>query len=148
MRRRLLPFGSMLRDYLIWDNRKYIVTSRRVIQLSGVFNKNVTDSSLEKVNDVKMEQTFLGRLLDFGDVEILTASEQGINLFKHIGKPIRFKTDMLNAKARLELEHAGGARPAELDVPALIARLDDLRKHGVLGEEEFQKKKAELLAKL
>ena len=144
----LLPFGSMLRDYLIWDNRKYVVTSRRVIQISGVFNKDVTDSSLEKVNDVKMEQSFLGRLLDFGDIEILTASEQGINLFKHIGSPIRFKTAMINAKAKLELEHAGGGKPAEMDVPALIARLDDLRKHGVLSEEEFQKKKAELLAKL
>jgi uncharacterized membrane protein YdbT with pleckstrin-like domain len=144
----ILPFVSILRDYLIWDNRKYVVTSRRVIRMSGVFNKDITDSSLEKVNDVKMEQTFLGRLLDFGDIEILTASEQGINLFKHIGRPIHFKTAMINAKAKLEVEHAGGGKPAEMDVPALIARLDDLRKHGVLSEDEFQKKKAELLAKL
>jgi hypothetical protein len=33
-----------------------------------------------------MEETFLGRLLDFGYIEILTAGEQGINLFKHIGR--------------------------------------------------------------
>jgi uncharacterized membrane protein YdbT with pleckstrin-like domain len=144
----LLPFGSMLRDYLIWSNRKYIVTSRRVIQISGMFSKNVTDSSLEKVNDVKMEQSFLGRLLDYGDVEILTASELGVNLFRRIGRPIRFKTAMLNAKARLEQEQAGGGKSAEMDIPALIAHLDDLRKHGVLSEEEFQKKKADLLAKL
>ena len=41
-----------------------------------------------------------------------------------------------------------------LDVPTvddaknLIAQLDGLRKHGVLSEEEFQQKKAQLLAKL
>ena len=144
----LLPFVSMLRDYLIWSNRKYIVTSRRVIQISGTFSKNVTDSSLEKVNDVKMGQSFLGRLLDYGDVEILTASELGVNLFRRIGRPIRFKTAMLNAKARLEQEQAGGGKSAEMDIPSLIAHLDDLRKHGVLSEEEFQKKKADLLAKL
>ncbi len=46
----LLPLGSMGRDYLIWGNRKFVVTTRRVIQVLGVFSKNVTDSSLEKVN--------------------------------------------------------------------------------------------------
>jgi uncharacterized membrane protein YdbT with pleckstrin-like domain len=137
----------MGRDYLIWGNRKFVVTTRRVIQVSGVFSKNVTDSSLEKVNDVKMEQSFLGRLLDYGDIEILTASELGANLFRRIGRPIRFKTAMLNAKAKLETEQASGGRRQELDVPTLIAQLDGLRKQGVLTEEEFQKKKAELLTK-
>jgi len=143
----LLPLGSMGRDYLIWGNRKFVVTTRRVIQVSGVFSKNVTDSSLEKVNDVKMEQSFLGRLLDYGDIEILTASELGANLFRRIGRPIRFKTAMLNAKAKLETEQASGGRRQEPDVPALIEQLDGLRKQGVLTEEEFQKKKAELLTK-
>jgi len=144
----ILPLGSMGRDYLIWGNRKFVVTTRRVIQVSGVFSKNVTDSSLEKVNDVKMEQSFFGRLLDYGDIEILTASELGANLFRRIGRPIRFKTAMLNAKAKLETEQASGGRRQELDVPTLIAQLDGLRKQGVLTEEEFQKKKAELLTKL
>ncbi len=101
-----------------------------------------------KVNDVKMEQSFFGRLLDYGDIEILTASELGANLFRRIGRPIRFKTAMLNAKERLETGQASGGKRQELDVPALIAQLDGLRKQGVLTEEEFQKKKAELLTKL
>jgi len=144
----LLPLGSMGRDYLIWGNRKFVVTTRRVIQVSGVFSKNVTDSSLEKVNDVKMGQSFLGRLLHYGDIEILTASELGVNLFRRIGRPIRFKTAMLNAKEKMETEQASGGRRQEPDVPALIEQLDGLRKQGVLTEEEFQKKKAELLTKL
>ena len=144
----ILPLGSMWRDYLIWSNRKFIVSTRRVIQISGVFSKNVTDSSLEKVNDVKMEQSFLGRLLDYGEIEILTASELGVNLFRRIGRPIRFKTAMLNAKEKLETEQASGGKHQELDVPALIEQLDGLRKQGVLTEGEFQKKKTELLTKL
>src|SRR3972149_2610113 len=54
----LVPLAGMLRDILIWSNRQYIVTNRRVVQISGVFSKNVVDSSLEKVNDVKMSQSF------------------------------------------------------------------------------------------
>src|SRR5207248_3188485 len=94
----LLPVLSLLRDVLRWANRKYIVTNWRVIQIAGVFNKDVTDSSLEKVNDVKLEQSLLGRLLDYGDIEILTASELGVNQFRRVGQPIRLKTAMLNAK--------------------------------------------------
>jgi len=144
----LLPLLSLLRDVLIWANRKYIVTNWRVIQISGVFNKDVTDSSLEKVNDVKLEQSFWGRLWDYGDIEILTASELGVNKFSRIGQPIRLKTAMLNAKEKLEQGQASLERRSEGDIVGLIAQLDSLRQHGVLSEEEFQQKKAQLLAKL
>ena len=144
----LVPLAIMLRDILVWYNRQYIVTNRRVIQVFGVFNKSVVDSSLEKVNDVKMTQSFFGRLFDYGDVEILTASELGVNLFKRIGDPVKFKTAMLNAKEKLGYEGTGAhTQPAE-SVPAMIAELDELRKKGVVTEAEFQQKKKELLAKM
>jgi uncharacterized membrane protein YdbT with pleckstrin-like domain len=138
---------SMMRDLLIWWNRQYIITSMRVIQISGVINKNLTDSSLEKVNDVKLSQSILGRIFDYGDVEILTASELGANLFRRIGNPVGFKTAMINAKQ--ELEHGGEESPKRGDdVPSLIAQLDQLNKQGVLTDEEFARKKQELLAKM
>jgi uncharacterized membrane protein YdbT with pleckstrin-like domain len=146
-----LPLAKGSYDFIVWSNRQYVVTSRRVIQISGVMNKNVTDSSLEKVNDVKLVQSFFGRLFDYGDVEILTASELGANLFQQIGNPIRFKTAMLNAKERLgrdEIGPAGEAAPGNRDIPALIAELDSLRQQGVLTEQEFEQKKSQLLAKL
>ena len=144
----LIPLAIMLRDILVWYNREYIVTNRRVIQIFGVFNKSVVDSSLEKVNDVKMSQSFFGRLFDYGDVEILTASEIGVNLFKRIGDPVKFKTAMLNAKEKLGYEGTGThAQPAD-SIPAMIAKLDELRKQGIVTEAEFQAKKAQLLAKM
>ena len=89
----------------------------------------------------------MGRIFDYGNIEILTASELGVNKFNFVGRPIRFKTAMLNAKE--SLEH-GDSKPA--DAPAvspvgLIAQLDHLRQQGVLTEAEFQQKKAELLAR-
>jgi membrane protein YdbS with pleckstrin-like domain len=145
----LVPMVGMMNDILIWRNKAYIVTTHRVIQTSGVFSKDVVDSSLEKVNDVKLSQSFFGRLFGFGDIEILTASELGVNLFHEIADPVGFKTTMLNAKERLGFEHeAGPEGHAAPDIPSLIARLDDLRKKGILSEAEFQQKKAELLAKM
>lgn len=144
----LVPLIGMLGDILTWRNKAYIVTNRRVIQISGVLNKDVVDSSLEKVNDVKMSQSFFGRMFDYGDIEILTASELGINLFHEIAGPVQFKTAMLNAKEKMGYDELGSdARPAA-DIPTMIEKLDILRKRGILSEEEFQRKKAELLAKL
>ena len=154
----ILPLISLLKDILTWVNRKYVVTNRRVIQLSGIFSKNVTDSSLEKVNDVKMSQSFLGRTFDYGDIEIMTASELGVNKLTHIGRPIQYKTTMINAKEKLERIQFEPApvRPAPV-APAfppapspadLLSQLAVLRQHNVLTEEEFQRKKAELLKKV
>ncbi len=143
----LVPLLGGLRDALIWSNRQDIITNRRVMQISGVFNKDVTDSSLDKVNDVKLDQSVLGRIFNYGDIEILTASELGANLFRHIGQPVRFKTAMVNAKE--ELEHGDTDQAAEnADVPTQIYRLDQLRQKGIISEEEFQQKKKELLAKM
>jgi uncharacterized membrane protein YdbT with pleckstrin-like domain len=144
----ILPLLSMLHDVLVWKNHEYIVTNRRVIQFSGIFNKSVVDSSLEKVNDVKMTQSFFGRIFDYGNVEILTASELGVNLFKRIGDPVNFKTTMLNAKEKLGYEGSGSHTSRADDVPTMIAELDELRKKGIVTEAEFQSKKKELLAKM
>ena len=141
----ILPLVSLGRDLLIWLNHKHVVTSRRVIHMSGIWSKNVTDSSLEKVNDVKMEQSALGRMFSFGDIEILTASEYGINRFTRITNPVELKTAMLNAKASMENDGLGADA---MDIPALIAELGKLHQQGVLTDAEFNQKKAELLAKL
>ena len=144
----LVPLVGILNDVMVWRNKAFIVTNRRVIQIAGVFNKDVVDSSLEKVNDVKMSQSFLGRMFGFGDIEILTASELGVNLFHQIANPVEFKTAMLNAKERLGFEEMGQIAHAVEDIPAMIEKLDVLRKRGILSEVEFQQKKAELLAKM
>lgn len=143
----LIPLASMIHDILVWSNHQYIVTNFRVLQISGIINKNVIDSSLEKVNDVKMTQSVFGRLFGYGDVEILTASELGVNAFKRIEDPVHFKTAMLNAKGSLERAQSQ-VMQALPDFTGVITQLDTLRKQGIISEEEFQAKKTELLNKI
>lgn len=145
----IVPAIGIMNDVLVWRNKAYIVTNRRVIQIAGVFDKDVVDSSLEKVNDVKMSQSFLGRMFGYGDIEILTASELGVNLFHEIDNPVGFKTAMLNARERMGFDNeAGLAVRAPKDIPTLIAELDELRRKGIISEAEFQRKKTELLQKI
>ena len=96
---------------LRYVNQEYALTNRRVIQVEGVLNRKSTDSSLEKINDAVLTQSFFGRMFDFGDLTVLTASESGIDAMHMIRRPIAFKKAMLDAKreAEVEIERAGWA---------------------------------------
>lgn len=136
-------------DWLRWWSEEYIVTSRRVIQSEGIVNKRTADSSLEKVNDVLLMQSFFGRILGYGDLEIVTGSDVGVNRLTRLRDPINFKTAMLDAKARLGEEYGEQMRElTDRDVPKLIEELDALRKRGLITDAEFNEKKARLLSQL
>jgi len=153
----LFPLWRLLFDWLHWWNDTYVVTNRRIIQTQGVINKHVIDSSLEKINDVVLTQSALGRMLGYGDLEILTGSEIGVNALRRLSNPVRFKTEMLNQKEAMSEMGAfesktkrtlAAAAPTAGDIPELIAELDELRKKGLITDAEFQEKKTKLLSRI
>lgn len=101
--------------FLLWAtfrylNQEYVLTNRRVIEVEGVVNKRSTDSSLEKINDAILTQSIFGRIFGFGDLEVLTASEAGIERFQMIVNPIGFKKAMMDAKHEYEQDMSGSYR--------------------------------------
>jgi hypothetical protein len=109
----VLVVGGLLNlgwQILRWQNEEFVVTTRRVLQTQGVVNKQVIDSSLEKINDAILTESIFGRMFGFGDLEILTASESGISILRMLRDADGFKRAMLDAKHELELE-LSGARP-------------------------------------
>ena len=103
----VVPLAVIWWAYLVWKNHAFIVTGRRVIQINGVLSKEVVDSLLEKINDVKTDQSLIGQWFDYGDVEILTANEVGNNNFHQISSPLKFKRAMMEAKEALGRLHSG-----------------------------------------
>ena len=151
----VVPLVETIRTFLDWWNERYIITNRRVMEVKGIINKNVRDSALEKVNDVDLTQSVVGRLLRYGTVQIITGSDIGVNNFRRISNPVRFKREMLNAKEGIhpskpvtDREKALATEPADAEILNTIAELDELRQQGILTEKEFQAKKTELLERL
>jgi hypothetical protein len=76
------------------------------MRAEGVLNKSVTDTSLEKINDARLDQSVFGRIFGFGTLDILTAAEEmgGKNLadFPMIADPVEFKKAMFDQKQMLE----------------------------------------------
>lgn len=67
--------GWVLLAFLRWRFAEYVVTDRRLMVVRGILRKGVMEASLDKVNDTKFDQSVLGRLFGYGDLEIITASE-------------------------------------------------------------------------
>jgi len=97
----VVPIGHLVFRIWAWSNRQYLVTNRRLMQVTGTFDKRVSCTALEKINDVLMEQSALGRMLGFGNIEIISGSESGIDLFRRIADPIGFKNELFDQKEAL-----------------------------------------------
>lgn len=116
----LIPLAMFAYEFLEWLNRRYIISNRRVVKVSGIVGKHVYDYALEKVNDLKLDQTFWGRLFRWGKIEILTAADLDALEMEYddtadlrdaysdryiwdISNPVRFKKLLLNAKEELQM---------------------------------------------
>jgi hypothetical protein len=94
--------------FVIWDwrNQEWLITTRRVVRAEGILNKSMADSSLEKINDARLTQSWVGRVFNYGTLDILTAAEEvggtSVADFPMIADPVQFKVAMLNQKELME----------------------------------------------
>ena len=121
-----------------------------------------------------LTESIFGRMFGFGDLDVLTASENGDEKLRMLRDAKEFKKAMLEAKHELEIELSRPtmpamrtqdpapapatpplAAPAAIDdsmtadeVAAAIARLADMRDRGLITPEEYETKRKEMLARL
>ncbi len=150
----LIPICWFGWNLVQWWVEEYLVTTHRVVQTEGFINKRTKDSALEKINDITLIQSVTGRLLNYGDLAIITGSDVGTNVLRRLARPVDFKKTLLEQKQKLSDNEDLGYRTAaaaesdDEDPLKKIAQLDDLRKTGAISEVEYQQAKAKLLAKL
>src|SRR5688572_2400659 len=135
----------LLARYIWWRNKVYVVTNLRVMKLEGVLSKNHRDASLDKINDLVMSQSIWGRVLGYGDLEILTANEASAMIFHKLSDPVGFKRQVLQVRTTEMADGPGLGSAASGDPIAQIERLGALRAKGVISEEEFAAKKKALM---
>ena len=174
----LIPFAIFVYEFLDWLNRRFIITNRRVVKVHGIFQKHVYDYALEKVNDLKLDQSFWGRLVRWGEMEILTAADLDYleqqyaddpDGFKNaysdryiwaISNPVRFKRELLNAKEQLHVTVPSLAKQEGVSIMPPPPASEEARDQAVTAQQasipdliersdpEFRAKKKDLLDRM
>jgi uncharacterized membrane protein YdbT with pleckstrin-like domain len=141
-----VPIVIAIYRFLVWKQEQYIVTNYRIIQVEGIVNKRTFDSALEKVNDVLMTQSLFGRTFGYGDIQIITGSEIGVNVITAIADPFAFKRALLEAKMALDGFDSARRREASgAELAQQLATLVDLRDSGIITADEFNQRREQLL---
>ena len=68
----------VIRPFLYWITTQYVFTNRRIITRAGVISKKGRDMPLAKVNNVSFEVSVLGRVLNYGRLEVTSASDENL----------------------------------------------------------------------
>lgn len=117
-------------------------TNKRVISKRGLLNIKVLDSPIEKVNDVDVRQTMLGRILNYGSIIIKTSSS--IYTFDYVKDAIKFKNLLMTTDKiqKVKIQENNQVSNSNYDE---LSKLKELLDKNVITQEEFDKKKKDIL---
>jgi uncharacterized membrane protein YdbT with pleckstrin-like domain len=100
-------FGLML---LVWAAITYFttelaVTNKRVIAKIGFIRRKAIDVNITNVESIKIKQGILGRIFNFGSIQVSGAGIPQVRRIPKISNPIRFK------KRCFEVQEEGKSGP-------------------------------------
>jgi membrane protein YdbS with pleckstrin-like domain len=71
-----------------WHFDRFILTNKRVMVVNGIVTRNVAMMPLQRVTDMKYEQSPLGRMLNYGTFILESAGQdQALREIKHLPNP-------------------------------------------------------------
>lgn len=145
--------GWFLVRYVVWSTTNFIITTDRLINRSGVLNREGIEIPLERVNTVFFRQTLFERMIGSGDLVIESAGEQGSQMVDNIRRPLNVQNEIYrqmedNENRKYDRVGRHVSSGPGTSIPDQIEKLADLYRQGVLTEAEFQDKKQELLDRL
>jgi uncharacterized membrane protein YdbT with pleckstrin-like domain len=132
------------RQIVAWATSHFVVTTDRLVQRSGLIAKRSMEIPLEKISDVRFNQTVFERVIGAGDLTIESPGEFGQERFSNVRRPEEIQKLIYEISEENQRRMTGGAG-SRSSVAEELERLDRLRRDGVLSDEEFEAQKARLL---
>ena len=89
----LVAVVLLIQQWLQWWVTEIAVTNRRIIYKKGLIRRQTNEMNMDKVESVQIDQSILGRMLDYGDVTILGTGE-GFETLPTIASPIELRNSI------------------------------------------------------
>ena len=134
--------------YAVWATTHLVLTSDRLIYRSGVIAKKGIEIPLERINTVFSNQSVFERLLRCGDLVVESGGERGQQSFADIPRPAAVQNEIYRQmEANNTRMYQGRGATGGLSVAEQLEKLDDLRRRGVIDDDEFRSQKEALLGR-
>jgi hypothetical protein len=91
---------------LRWTQRRYVLTSRRVLYSEGLLRRSSVEAALTQITDVTYKETFVGRYFGYADLTVVTAAGANLDFRQMIGA-LDFKKQIMGAQEQLIRARAG-----------------------------------------
>jgi uncharacterized membrane protein YdbT with pleckstrin-like domain len=90
--------------FLVWawvrvHSTELAITNRRVIAKFGFVKRNTVEINLDKVEALRVEQSFWGRMLNYGTI-LITGSGGSVEPIPQIADPLVFRRKFMEATSR------------------------------------------------
>lgn len=140
--------------YKIIERKKdiWIVTNLRVISESGVFSINSKESPLDKINNITYRQPLMGRIFNFGHVQIQTAAVVGSTIQMIVEKPKLLKDTITKCQdeyMQVQMQNTYNSENKQTninkDISEELTKLHNLKEKGIITEDEFKQRKTKIL---
>jgi uncharacterized membrane protein YdbT with pleckstrin-like domain len=86
----LIAAVSTFRAWFIRWTTEIDVTDRRVVFKRGFIRRHTVEMNMDKVESVDVDQSILGRILDYGDI-VVRGTGHGIEPLHNIQAPLQFR---------------------------------------------------------
>jgi uncharacterized membrane protein YdbT with pleckstrin-like domain len=83
----------LVREWFGWWSTEIAVTNLRVIYKTGLIKRTTNEMNMDKVESVKVDQSILGRILDYGTVTI-TGTGAGLEALPSVANPIELRNNI------------------------------------------------------
>jgi uncharacterized membrane protein YdbT with pleckstrin-like domain len=147
-------------EYLSWKNNLWCITNLRVVDESGFFSRYSKESPLDKINNIEYDQSIIGRIFSYGNVDIQTAAELGETTYELIHHPKLLKDTITHAqeeykksqinKQATQLAEAiakstAAVQPSQQMIADELHKLFELLQKGAITQEEYLLQKNKLM---
>ncbi|MDA8095227.1 MAG: PH domain-containing protein [Betaproteobacteria bacterium] len=99
----LLALGAIysLPPIVAMRSTELVITNRRVIAKFGLIRRTIIEMSLARIESLRVEQSLLGRLLNFGDI-VLIGTDGARERISRIARPLAFRRSYEDIVTRME----------------------------------------------
>lgn len=172
----LIGIVALVVEYLVWSHTYFAISDRRIMTQTGIFSLLFVDTQIDRLQNVSVSQPFIERILGYGDVMFATAGEMGgidsnawtqkmskggAIVWENIPRPFevrRIAETIIFQSTRPQVQYvpqayspappAAPAAPYSVEASERLVKLKEMKDKNLISEEEFQKKRQEIIGQL